>query len=247
MGRASHIIQVASVYQSRFIKSPARASVFYRARGFGVAFPGHLAPQANVGNSLFISRDDHLGAFGHGAAVLTASATNAARAGLRIQNFACAAFADGNAEATEYAHHLVVGGIHTLVFRDQDTAEEQENNSSTDDAAAHGKQQSQAHPHRREAGEQISCAAKPGQERRKRRRVERRNTAPARRWIGGRRVRSRRPGGNRRGSPGNRGMCRWDAVPVKVRKMQTAEARASKHERKEAETKTDRKADQIEI
>ena len=38
-----------------------------------------------------------------------------------------------------------------------------------------------------------------------------------------------------------------DAVPVKVRQMQTAEARSAKHERKETEAEADRETDQIEI
>jgi hypothetical protein len=37
------------------------------------------------------------------------------------------------------------------------------------------------------------------------------------------------------------------SVAVKMRKMQAADARSSKDERKEAEAKTDRETDQIEV
>jgi len=38
-----------------------------------------------------------------------------------------------------------------------------------------------------------------------------------------------------------------DAVPMEMRQVQTAKTMASKHKRKEAETKADRKTDQIEV
>src|ERR1039457_2954718 len=117
--------------------SACSGSAANRARGLGVAFSRHLAPQANVSNSLLVARDYHLASLGDGAAVLAASAADAAGADLRVHDLARAAFADGNAEPAEHANHFVVRGIHVLLVRHQHPAQKQENDSAADNAADH--------------------------------------------------------------------------------------------------------------
>src|SRR5438552_18957108 len=94
-----------------------------RARSFRIAFSRHLAPQSNVGNAFLVASHDDCSSLGDGAAILAASATDAARSSLRVQNLACAPCADGNAEPAKHSHHLVVGGANVLLARTRNSTQ----------------------------------------------------------------------------------------------------------------------------
>src|SRR5579863_5725354 len=87
MGSAAHISQTAGLYQSRFMESPHAHS---RLQSLLIArlIAGHLAPQLDVRNPFFVTRDHDLGSFGDGAPIFAARAANSARADLRIEQFA---------------------------------------------------------------------------------------------------------------------------------------------------------------
>src|SRR5579862_4683493 len=213
----------------------------------------HLAPQPNVSNSLFITRDHDFDSFADCATVFAAGAADAAGSNLRVKNLARAACADRNAEFAEHADHLVVRGIHVFLVRHQHFGKEEKNDSAADKATDYREQQPQTYPYSRETSEQIPRAAKPCQECRQCDEIERRYATA---WLI--RIRCVVCCGavcRRRMTTSNRSMCHGtmrnrhmrDAVPVKVRQVQTPKARASEHKRKEAEAEADCETDQIEV
>ena len=73
---------------------------------------------------LFVTRHNHLSAFGDGASVVAARPTNPARAHLRINQLTSSTFADWHRKLAEHADHFEVGWIETLFVGDQDLASE---------------------------------------------------------------------------------------------------------------------------
>src|SRR5215471_8859432 len=82
-----------------------------------VQFARHFTPQANVCNSLLVTRYNHLGSFPDRARIFATGAANAARSHLRIDQFPRAAFADRYRELAEHANHVKIGGIEKLLIR----------------------------------------------------------------------------------------------------------------------------------
>src|SRR5271165_1025053 len=232
----------ASIFSSRLTSLPSSQSG---------SFVAHLLPGAHVSNSLLVAFDHDLSSLGDRDTVLTAGAADAAGPDLRVNDFAGSTFADGTGNPAEHADHLVIGGIHVLLVRHQHLAQEQKNDAAAGEAAKHREQQSQADPHRREAREQVSGAAKPRQEGRERDEVKRRNAAAAGRRIPPRCVRCRRA--VRRcwrvtachGSMSHRTMHRRQVpgVSMKMRQVQASKTRSAKDERKETEAEADRETD----
>src|ERR1700757_4480239 len=101
-------------------KSPCNKSAAILSSCFAVCpavadlLVGHLAPQANVSNSLLIARDHNFSPFRNHDALLAARAADPARSRLRIDQFARPAFSNRNRELSQHTHHFEIGWVETL-------------------------------------------------------------------------------------------------------------------------------------
>src|SRR5258708_24164245 len=95
-------------------------------------FAVHLFPQPHVGNALVVACDHNLRAFFEGGAVFATGAASAPGSGLRVNDFSSAVLTDGHRDSSQHADHLVVGGVHVFLVRDQHAREEQKDDGSAE-------------------------------------------------------------------------------------------------------------------
>src|ERR1700739_3048958 len=104
----------AAILSSCFAVCPAVADLLV----------GHLAPQANVRNSLVVARDHNFCPFWNHDAFLAARAADPARSRLRIDQFARPTFSNRHGELSQHNHHFEIGWVETLFVGHKHLAEE---------------------------------------------------------------------------------------------------------------------------
>src|SRR5439155_10785861 len=122
-----------------------------------------LFPRPDIGDTALVASHNDFGSFGDFDSVIAARGSSASDSGLRKDHFTGAGRTNVAVDGSEYADPIVVRGVEFLVMANENLGEEKKHDRCPDESAGARDTEPEQEPEAREAGEEVTGAAEPGE------------------------------------------------------------------------------------